>query len=319
MTRKIILGTRGSELARAQARLVEKAIQTARPDAKIDTRIIATRGDKTGLLKRQAGRKGLFTAEIERALLAADVDVAIHSAKDLPSETNPDAEIAAVLPRGPMNDVLVSKHPGGFASLPQSATVATGSVRRERQLLWKRADLKLVDLRGNVPTRLRKLADNNWDAIVLASAGLTRLDLSLAHHEISFEDRQFFIEILSHEIFLPAGGQGIIALQVRANDENTKAIVDLVNDHKTLLCLRAEREFLRLLHGDCNCPVGVLATIEGNKMKLRAQLFTDQSATPREAEAEGTDNEGERLTVQLLNRLQAPVSEQGCGLPGEYE
>ena len=131
--------------------------------------------------------------------------------------------------------------------------------------------------------------------------------------------RQFFIEILSHEIFLPAGGQGIIALQVRANDENTKAIVDLVNDHKTLLCLRAEREFLRLLHGDCNCPVGVLATIEGNKMKLRAQLFTDQSATPREAEAEGTDNEGERLTAQLLNRLQAPVSEQGCGLPGEYE
>ena len=118
MTRKIILGTRGSELARAQARLVEKAIQTARPDAKIETRIIATRGDKTGLLKRQAGRKGLFTAEIERALLAADVDVAIHSAKDLPSETNPDAEIAAVLPRGPMNDVLVSKHPGGFASLP---------------------------------------------------------------------------------------------------------------------------------------------------------------------------------------------------------
>ena len=319
MTRKIILGTRGSELARAQARLVEKAIQTARPDAKIETRIIATRGDKTGLLKRQAGRKGLFTAEIERALLAADVDVAIHSAKDLPSETNPDAEIAAVLPRGPMNDVLVSKHPGGFASLPQSATVATGSVRRERQLLWKRADLKLVDLRGNVPTRLRKLADNNWDAIVLASAGLTRLDLSLAHHEISFEERQFFIEILSHEIFLPAGGQGIIALQVRANDENTKAIVDLVNDHKTLLCLRAEREFLRLLHGDCNCPVGVLATIEGNKMRLRAQLFTDQSATPREAEAEGTDNEGERLTAQLLNRLQAPASEQGCGLPGEHE
>jgi hydroxymethylbilane synthase len=319
MTRKIILGTRGSELARAQARLVEKAIQTARPDAKIETRIIATRGDKTGLLKRQAGRKGLFTAEIERALLAADVDVAIHSAKDLPSETNPDAEIAAVLPRGPMNDVLVSKHPGGFASLPRSATVATGSVRRERQLLWKRADLKLVDLRGNVPTRLRKLADNNWDAIVLASAGLTRLDLSLAHHEISFEERQFFIEILSHEIFLPAGGQGIIALQVRANDENTKAIVDLVNDHKTLLCLRAEREFLRLLHGDCNCPVAVLATIEGNKMRLRAQLFTDQSATPREAEVEGTDNEGERLTAQLLNRLQAPASEQGCGLPGEHE
>jgi hydroxymethylbilane synthase len=124
------------------------------------------------------------------------------------------------------------------------------------------------------------------------------------------------IEVLPPEVFLPAGGQGIIALQVRANDETMKAIVDLVNDHKTLLCLRAEREFLRLLHGDCNCPVGVLATIEGDKMKLRAQLFTDQSAAPREAEVEGVHNEREGLAVQLLNRLQAPASEQGYGLPG---
>jgi len=308
ITRKIILGTRGSELARAQARLVEKAIQAVYPDTKIETRIITTPGDKARLLERQAGRKGLFTAEIERALLGGDVDVAVHSAKDLPSETNPNAEIAAVLPRGPLEDALILKHPGGFSSLPPSATVATGSVRRKRQLLWKRADLKLVDLRGNVPTRLRKLTDNNWDAIVLACAGLDRLSLSPTYHEISFEGRQLSIEILPPEIFLPAGGQGIIALQVRANDENTKGIVDLVNDHKTLLCLRAEREFLRLLHGDCNCPVGVLATIKRNKMKLRAQLFTDQSATPREAEVEGTDNEGERLTVQLLNRLQAPAS-----------
>ncbi|HEV3098789.1 MAG TPA: hydroxymethylbilane synthase [Candidatus Udaeobacter sp.] len=316
MTRKIILGTRGSELARAQARLVEKAIQAAQPDAKIETRIITTRGDKARILERQAGRKGLFTAEIEQALLAGNVDVAVHSAKDLPSETNPDAEISAVLPRGPMDDVLVSKHPGGFASLPHSGTVATGSVRRKRQLLWKRADLKLVDLRGNVPTRLRKLTNNNWDAIVLARAGLARLSLSPAHHELSFEGRQLSIEVLPPDVFLPAGGQGIIALQVRANDETVKAIVDLVNDHKTLLCLRAEREFLRLLHGDCNCPVGVLATIEGDKMKLRAQLFTDQSAAPQEAEVEGVHNERERLAVQLLNRLQAPAFEQGYGLPG---
>jgi hydroxymethylbilane synthase len=305
MERKILLGTRGSELARAQARLVEKAIQAAQPDTKIETRIIATQGDKARLLEPQAGRKGLFTAEIERTLLGGDVDVAVHSAKDLPSETNPDAEIAAVLPRGPMDDVLVSKHPGGFTSLPQSATVATGSVRRKRQLLWKRADLKLVDLRGNVPTRLRKLTNNNWDAIVLARAGLARLSLLSADHEISFEGRQLSIEILPLDIFFPAGGQGIIALQVRANDENMKTIVDLVNDHETLLCLRAEREFLRLLHGDCNCPVGVLATIEGDKMKLRAQLFTDQSAAPWEAEVEGSPNDGERLALQLLNVLRA--------------
>jgi hydroxymethylbilane synthase len=314
MTRKIILGTRGSELARAQARLVEKAIQAAQPDAGIETRIITTQGDKARLVERQAGRKGLFTAEIERALLAGDVDVAVHSAKDLPSETNPVAEIAAVLPRAPMDDVLVSKHPGGFASLPRGATIATGSVRRKRQLLWKRADLKVVDLRGNVPTRLRKLANNDWDAIVLAHAGLERLGLLPTHDEIGFEDRQFFVEILALEIFFPAGGQGIIALQIRANDRGMKAIADVVNDRKTLLCLGAEREFLRLLQGDCNCPVGVLATIDNDKMKLRAQLFADQSAAPREAEVEGIRDEGEHLAVQLLNRLQAPDSTQGLRL-----
>jgi hydroxymethylbilane synthase len=303
MTRKIILGTRGSELARAQARSVEEAIQTAQPGTKIETKIIATQGDKARFLEAQAGRKGLFTAEIERTLLRGDVDVAVHSAKDLPSETNPEAQIAAVLPRAAMDDVLVSKHPGGLASLTQGATVATGSVRRKRQLLWRRADLNVVDLRGNVPTRLRKLSDNNWDAIVLARAGLARLGLSPGHHEMTFEGRQLFLEILPHEIFLPAGGQGIIALQVRAADQRTTEIVGRVNDRETLLCLRAEREFLRLLHGDCNCPVGVLATIEGDKMKLRAQLFTDQSASPRESDVEGSCNQGERLAEQLLDRL----------------
>jgi hydroxymethylbilane synthase len=305
MDEKIVLGTRGSELARAQARLVEKAIQAARPDAGIETKIIATQGDKGRLLEREAGRKGLFTAEIERALLAGDIDIAVHSAKDLPSEMNPEAEIAAVLPRAPVDDVLVSKHSGGFASLPHGAVVATGSVRRKRQLLWKRADLKVVDLRGNVPTRLRKLSASDWDAIVLARAGLERLGLSPALDEIKFHGSQFFVEILPREIFLPAGGQGIIAVQVRTNDQRTKAIVTLVNDRGTLRCLWAEREFLRLLQVDCNCPVGVLATIDDDKMKLRAQLFIDQSTAPREAKVEGTYKEGDRLAEGLMRRLRA--------------
>jgi hydroxymethylbilane synthase len=305
VTKKIILGTRGSELARAQARLVEKAIQAARPDTGIETRIIATQGDKARLLERQAGRKGLFTAEIERALVARDIDLAVHSAKDLPSEMHPDAEIAAVLPRAPVDDVLVSKHSRGFTSLPHGAVVATGSVRRKRQLLWKRADLKVIDLSGNVPTRLRKLANNDWEAIVLAYAGLERLGLSPALGEISFNGSQFFVEILPRENFLPAGGQGIIAIQVRVNDQSTKAITDLVNDRETLLCLRAEREFLRLLHGDCNCPVGVLATINNETMKLRGQLFGDGSAAPQEAEVEGMSYDGELLASQLLNVLPA--------------
>lgn len=305
MTKKIILGTRGSELARAQARLVEKAIQAARPDTGIETRVIATQGDKARLRERQAGRKGLFTAEIERALVARDIDLAVHSAKDLPSEMNPHAEIAAVLPRAPMDDVLVSKRSRGFASLPHGAVVATGSVRRKRQLLWKRADLKLIDLRGNVPTRLRKLANNDWEAIVLAYAGLERLGLSPTLGEISFNGSQFFVEILPREIFLPAGGQGIIAIQVRVNDQSTKAITDLVNDRETLLCLRAEREFLRLLQGDCNCPIGVLATINNETMKLRGQFFGDGSAAPKEAEVEGRAYDGEPLALQLLNALLA--------------
>jgi len=305
MTTKIILGTRGSELARVQARLVEKAIQAARPDAGIETRLVTTRGDKVGPLERQAGRKGVFTAEIERALLAGDVDIAVHSAKDLPSETSSDAEIAAVLPRAAIDNMLVSKHPGGLASLPKGAVVATGSVRRKHQLLWKRADLKVVDLCGNVPTRLRKLVENNWDAVVLARAGVARLGLSPTHDKISFEGREFFFGILPHEIFLPAGGQGIIALQVRADNQSMKGIADLVNDRETLLCLRAEREFLRLLQGDCDCPVGVLATIDNDMMKLRAQLFTDQSAAPRQVQVEGTHDEGERLAEGLLLRLRA--------------
>jgi len=300
---QIILGTRGSELARAQARLVEKAIRTARPEVKIETEVIVTKGDTAKVLNPRAGRKGLFTAEIERALRAGDVDVAVHSAKDLPSETDPEAEIAAVLSRAWINDVLISKQPGRLTPLPKGATVATGSVRRKHQLSWKRPDLRLVDLRGNVPTRLRKLAENNWDAIVLARAGLERLRLSPTHNEINFEGRQFFLEILPSEIFLPAGGQGIIAMQIRSDDERARTIVDLVNDREALLCLRAEREFLRLLQGDCNSPVGVLAKIDNGKMKLCAQVFEHGSTAPREGEVEGAFEDGELLAAELLRRI----------------
>jgi hydroxymethylbilane synthase len=325
MAEKIVLGTRGSELARAQAHLVEKAIQAARPDLKIETKIIVTKGDKGGATFEVAdqegpqavnsppdesavtdfryGRKGLFTAEIERALLAGDVDVAAHSAKDLPSEMSRAAEIAAVVPRALTDDVLVSRHRDGLAGLQAGGTIATGSVRRKHQLLWKWPNLKIVDLRGNVPTRLRKLAENDWDAIVLARAGLERLGLPPAQGEINFGDRKFFVEVLPRDIFLSAGGQGIIAMQIRADDERVRAIVDLVNDRETLLCLRAEREFLRLLHGDCNSAVGVLATVKNRIMKLRGQLFDQGLGAPREAEVEGEFEDGEGLAAHLLRRI----------------
>jgi hydroxymethylbilane synthase len=296
---KIILGTRGSELARTQSLLVENAIRKAHPELSLQTKVIVTRGDNKDV-DPHAGRKGLFTARIERALLAEEVDVAVHSAKDLPSETSREAKIAAVLPRGPIDDILVSKHWRSLASLPTAATVATGSVRRKHQLQWQRPDLNLVDLRGNVLTRLRKLAENNWDATVLARAGLERLGFSTTGTEIDFEDRQFFLAALLRESFLPAGGQGIIALQIRANDQSTNALLESVNDRETLLCLQAEREFLRGIHGDCNLPVGVVATIKDGKMKIRAQLFEAESAAPREAEVEGSLDAGGTLASQLL-------------------
>ena len=300
---KIVLGTRGSELARTQARLVEDAIRRAHAGIAVETKVISTRGDKAQTIHPRAGRKGMFTAEIERALVAGEIDVAVHSAKDLPSEMSSAAQIAAVLPRAATDDVLVSKREGGFAVLPDGATVATGSVRRKHQLLWKRSDLNVIDLRGNVPTRLRKLVQNEWDAIVLARAGLERLDLSPMRTEIYFEGSQLFYEILPREIFLPAGGQGVIALQIRADDQSTRTVVDLVNDRETLLCLRAEREFLRGLQGDCNCPVGVLAMIDHDKLKMRAQLFLPASASPREAEVEGVRDDWHNLAAELLRRI----------------
>jgi hydroxymethylbilane synthase len=303
MITKLTLGTRGSELARAQTLMVEKAIQNVHPNVTIETKIIVTRGDNAKAVDVNAGRKGLFTAEIERALLAGKVDVAVHSAKDLPSQTSPGAEIAAVLPRAPVNDVLISKHSGGLGALPRGATVATGSVRRQRQLYWKRPDLKLVDLRGNVPTRLRKLAENEWDGIILARAGLERLGFSPTPTDIGFDGEQFFLEILPGEIFLPASGQGVVALQIRSDDQSTKALLESVSDRETLLCLQAEREFLRRLHGDCNFPVGVHATISNVKMKLRAQVFEGESPEPRQADVEGGCNEGDTLAAELLRRI----------------
>ncbi len=303
MVAKFILGTRGSELARTQAQLVEEAIRRVETGVVIETKIIATSGDDAKLVDRKAGRKGLFSAEIERALLAGEVDVAVHSAKDLPSEARPSARIAAVLPRASVNDVLVSKRALDLSSLPFGGTVATGSVRRIRQLHWVRPDLKVVDLRGNVPTRLRKLAESQWDAIVLARAGLERLGFSANGNELSFGGAQFFLEVLPEKTFLPAGGQGVIALQIRADDENTRCMLDRTNDQKTLRCLEAEREFLYRLQADCNFPVGVLATIKNDTMKMRGQIFEAQSAAPREAAVEGAPDEWRKLARKLLQKI----------------
>lgn len=307
MAEKIVLGTRGSELALAQAGMVERALRARWSQLTIETKVIKTRGDERksdwGHVDIHAGRKGLFTGEIERALLAREVDLAVHSAKDLPSESTPGIQIAAVLPRASVDDVLISLMPCDLHSLPIEGIVATGSVRRKHQLQWKRPDLEIVELRGNVPTRLRKLAKGVWHGIILARAGLERLGLETNERRVRFEEIEFSVELLPREIFLPAGGQGVIAVQIRSDHDHARMLVESINDFDTRLCLRAEREFLRLLHGDCDQPVGVLATIEDAVIEIRGQVFDLEETTPREATVKGPSEQTERLAAELLKKI----------------
>jgi len=299
-SQKIILGSRGSELARRQTGMVEAALRQTWPDLEVVTQIISTRGDErtTEPLDPRAGRKGLFTGEIERALAVGEIDVAVHSAKDLPSEMTEGLELGGVLPRASVEDVLIRKEPG-----EAKGAIATGSVRRQHQLRWKFPGIEVVDLRGNVPTRLRKFLQSDWQAIVLARAGLERLGYGLTRGAFEFEGVSLRAETLSSDVFLPAGGQGIIALQVRSDDNDRKDIVRAVNHAATFLCLEAEREFLRLLQGDCGSPVGVLAAISGADMTVRAQVFEPPRVEPRTARVEGDASAPEKLARELWETI----------------
>src|SRR2546426_6214430 len=303
----VVVGTRGSELALRQTGLVVDALQSRWADLKFEIKIVETRGDnsKTAIADVRAGRKGLFTGAIERELVTEQIDLAVHSAKDLPSTLAPGTEIAAVLLRASVDDVLVATTPCDLNSLATDGIVATGSVRRKHQLRWKRPDLEIVDLRGNVPTRLRKLATDQWHAIILAHAGLERLGLRPSDGEINFEGSEFSTALLPREIFLPAGGQGVIAMQIRSGDEQLRELVDAITDFDTRLALRAEREFLRLLDADCNQPVAVLAVIDEPTMKIRAQIFDLGATTPREGFVEGRSEDAEKLAARLLEQIRS--------------
>jgi hydroxymethylbilane synthase len=277
----VILGTRGSELALAQAHLVEQALGDR---ASIETKIIRTSGDERKLpLDPIAGRKGMFTREIERALLEREIDLAVHSAKDLPSDMTAGLEIAAVLPRGPAGDVLISKE----SALKR---IGTSSVRRQHQIRAKWPTVAPVELRGNVPTRLRKLADSaELDAIILARAGITRL----------VKPVEFQMHDLPLDEFVPAGGQGIIAIQIRSGDARTREVIERIDHAETHSCLRAEREFLRMLQADCNSPVGVHATIDSGVITMQAQVFDNEKV--RVATARGAAPA--EVAAQLLEKL----------------
>jgi hydroxymethylbilane synthase len=298
---RIVLGSRGSDLALAQARMVECALRKKWAIG-VQIEIVRTSGDegasRAGVFNpgsRKAGRKGIFTAELERALVEKRIDVAVHSAKDIPSEMDGALMIAAVLPRAEVEDLLLRKD---HASTPLT-TIATGSVRRQRQTRAINSEAQIVPLRGNVPTRLRKFIESDWDAMILARAGLERLGFSPP--EFEFEGRRIFAEILPTENFLPAGGQGIIALQTREADFPVRQIVSSIDDRETHLCLRAEREFLRLLQGDCDLPVGVHARFVNGELELCTQVFGDESA-PKVTMGRGRDPE--KLALNAFEKLE---------------
>jgi len=275
---KIVIGTRGSRLALAQAEIAKDALLRSDAADAVDIRVIKTVGDqRLDLALKDSGKsfdKGLFTKELEQALLSKEIDLAVHSLKDLPTEPVEHLVIEAVLPREDPVDVLVSKIPGGLSALPDGSLVATGSPRRAQQIRHCRPDIRVCDVRGNVPTRLEKLVRNQeWSALILARAGLRRLHLAPEQERLSFLDASLFVTNLTG--LLPAAGQGAIALQCRANDSAVRSILSRINDPVSWDCVTAEREFLRLVGGGCSVPIGVYARMEGDTMTLAAIVFEE--------------------------------------------
>ena len=313
-TTPIIIGTRGSELALVQATSTEAALATAFSNRKIIRKVIKTTGDRrTDVSLAEVAKaegtfdKGVFIKEIEEALEAGEIDIAVHSLKDLPTVLEARYRLAAVLERAPVRDALVMKKPGGMAALTVGARVGTSSVRRAKQMEWLRPDIRITDLRGNVPTRLRKLADHeDYEAIILAEAGLVRLgfipEIAPSHGPDPVAGiPNLFVTRLEESEFFPAAGQGAIGLEVRADDLPNRILAESIGHRDTWLRITAEREFLRLLNGGCHTPVGVFSTISGHEIHLRARVFPDAGGKPRSGEARGTDPI--TLALELFNSL----------------
>lgn len=264
----MILGTRGSDLALVQTRDVAARILAAHPDLVLEEKIIKTTGDKRLDLSLSAPGsldKGLFTRELEEALLGGTIHAAVHSLKDLPTEQPTGLILGAILERADLSDALASKHAGGWRGLPEGATVATSSLRRKNQILLLRPDLRVEEIRGNVPTRLRKLLDNPaLDALILARAALARLGDQIVPGGL---------EVTVIEEMLPAPGQGAVAVECREEDSKTRAALASIHHEPTARCVHAERELLHNLGGGCHLPLGARAVIENGELRLLAGLF----------------------------------------------
>lgn len=291
MMKTVILGTRSSALALAQTELTRIALEAAFPGLEVLVEKFVTQGDKKLdldlLTSTPGGGKGLFTKELEVALLDRRIDVAVHSLKDLPAAMPVGLQLTAVLPRAATADMLISKQPGGFDALAQGAKVGTSSIRRARQLQWLRSDLQVGEWRGNVQTRLRKLAvTNEFGGILLAKAGLDRLGFDTSAGTLEFEGTTFYVASLEDRM-LPAIGQGAVALQCESVREEVCGLLAKLNHAPTWVAIQAERELQRLLAGDCTLPVGVRTEVLPNGVRMKALLFVEGQAEPIRASAEG--------------------------------
>lgn len=292
------VGSRGSALALAQARLVAAELERRWPGLAVAVVTITTRGDvQDSLPLHQVGGKGLFVKEIQEALLRGEVDLAVHSAKDLPGESPAGLEVVAVPPREDPRDAVVSRSGAGLFALPAGARVGTSSLRRLAQLRALRPDLEVEPLRGNVDTRLRRLAEGRCDAVVLAAAGLARLGLS---HRVS--------EFLDPVLFVPAAGQGALALEARAEDARVRRLAAALHHPPTGVALEAERAFLRRLGSGCQVPAGAWARQEGGRLVVEGLLASADGAVflrDREVAPTGDPGAAREAGARLAERLLA--------------
>lgn len=293
------IGTRGSALARAQANWVKAQIERQWPEARVSLEIIKTSGDRFVEASLQAiGGKGVFTKEIEEALLRGEIDIAVHSMKDLPTELAPGLAIIAIPEREDPRDVLVSRGGACLSELPAGARIGTGSLRRKAQLLFCRPDLVVAAIRGNIDTRLTKLDAGEAEALVLAAAGLKR---------IGREDR--ISEFLPGDICVSAVAQGALAIEAR-DEEALREELAFLDDVPTALEVQAERALLRRLGGGCYVPVGARAQVYGELMEINA-IVADPTGNPLcKAELAGMAEKAEELGRELADRLLTQGAQQ---------
>lgn len=291
----IIIGTRSSKLALWQAEYVKKQLENKYKELKVELKLMTTKGDKIlDAPLAKIGGKGLFTKELEAAMLAGNIDIAVHSLKDMPTEVPAGLVISAITKRFDAGDAMVSNKYKNLTELPAGARVGTSSLRRRAQLLHARPDLRIEDLRGNVNTRLSKLDNGEYDAIILAVAGLKRL---------GFGGR--ITEVLPKKMVLPAVGQGALAIETRAGDDRIQQLIAFLNDNETVKCAETERAFLARVEGGCQVPVGVYAVIDSGALKAEAVIAAIDGKRLYRDEITGNLSQARELGIELADRLLA--------------